>query len=807
MASENNNIPTLAVSECECGLSSIDVNVNCNNTYNLATRGYVWAVVSSVSGNFGTVRSINGVLPDENNNVSLPSISSLDYSGDLNQINADLSVTIGGVSGHRLLTDIDFGTSFIGDFEDWGEVKASTETLSTATSGNFIIVDNASDYTSERYMTEVNVEYTEAGDIVEHLYVGQILYYDITLPSTGTVLPKGHTLTLDDVKAIGEDMIETLPLYTRHYGKWYLTYSAVGVYDVENWRWVYQINDDYRQDVKIAVNAAENAANLADLIDSENPAKRTYGSGDGKVTVDLALDETSDNPIANSAVTKAVKNRYTKFEVNEKLSEKQDTLTFDLIPLKGSMNPVRSGGIYSAIDNIGTSKIDRVKPAVKGNIPQLTESGMLVDSGKTFDDCQKATESLTYSELKAKRDAGELKPGASYRITDYVAMTNGNGGSVGAGHRFDIIVVADSTYELNEDARASVHDGDLPDDTVDGDIRTKYFDGNRLTAWKVLYCLDNDTTRFGWANADCRGIVYRLIDEFGNDCPYDFKGLKFSSPKDGTLRYTFDSGDDPSENVDLSNDGFVNLVHGNRIGRYVSQNAVQELNCIVMNGRGCRGNTFSDDCRRMAIGAGSGYNTFSDGCYGNTIGDSCSRNTFGGGCRGNTIGNGCADNTFGDGCVDNSVGASCSCNTFGGSFYGNSVGDRCFGNVFGSNCSENTLGSYCMNNSFGCDCYGNLFGSYYCGNILGDLCHSILFKNGPNGKDYVSYVTVESGNGYITFDLRGESSASEPYRNVTVTHGVNDVSTEIVKTIRDDTDGGQTFSTVFRPVDSQEISI
>ena len=42
-----------------------------------------------------------------------------------------------------------------------------------------------------------------------------------------------------------------------------------------------------------------------------------------------------------------------------------------------------------------------------------------------------------------------------------------------------------------------------------------------------------------------KGVIYRLIDEFGNDCPYDFKNIQFLN--NGLYFYTFDaSGDDAS---------------------------------------------------------------------------------------------------------------------------------------------------------------------------------------------------------------------------------------------------------------------
>ena len=75
----------------------------------------------------------------------------------------------------------------------------------------------------------------------------------------------------------------------------------------------------------------------------------------------------------------------------------------------------------------------------------------------------------------------------------------------------------------------------------------------------------------------------------------------------------------------------------------------------------------------------------------------------------------------------------------------------------------------------------------------------------PSPKNYVSYVTIENGNRYLRFDLRGTSSSSAPYRNVTVKAGVNNTNTE--KTIRDDTNGGQTFHTTYQPKNSQVIEV
>lgn len=93
---------------------------------------------------------------------------------------------------------------------------------------------------------------------------------------------------------------------------------------------------------------------------------------------------------------------------------------------------------------------------------------------------------ITWNDLVNLRNNNELIPGQYYRITDYTCTTN-QGGTKSAGHVFDIIVRADSGNKLNEEASAIQHTGDA------------YFANSDLNAWKIWYCLDNDTDRFAWA--------------------------------------------------------------------------------------------------------------------------------------------------------------------------------------------------------------------------------------------------------------------------------------------------------------------
>ena len=258
----------------------------------------------------------------------------------------------------------------------------------------------------------------------------------------------------------------------------------------------------------------------------------------------------------------------------------------------------------------------------------------------------------TWSALKALRDGGNLVAGSLYRITDYVTTTTQEN-TQSAGHEFDVVVLALSGDTLSEDAWAMLHDGDT------------YFANSNLSAWKVWYCLDNDTARFAWAdnrnylittndsnnikyyrNAgedivesglyawigffddsdiylytkvetpntgdklyddvgdeaglnvklvsnDGRGVIYRMIDEFCNDLPYDFKNIQFpipltsgvydSSSETSEYVYTFSTTVENGACEDLSLE--VGIVKHNKIDGYIDGNGrVLPFNIFYQNG-------------------------------------------------------------------------------------------------------------------------------------------------------------------------------------------------------------------------------
>ena len=117
--------------------SAIPVSANPYNTYGLATQGFVLDAIEAAARKvFGRVRSVNGESPDLSGNVDVSFIRTVDYSGDVNQINSDLTVLQSGVP-HRLLTDSDY-ESISGTFD------SKIDTLSGYCSDNFTNISEAS---------------------------------------------------------------------------------------------------------------------------------------------------------------------------------------------------------------------------------------------------------------------------------------------------------------------------------------------------------------------------------------------------------------------------------------------------------------------------------------------------------------------------------------------------------------------------------------------------------------------------------------------------------------------------------------
>ena len=396
---------------------------------------------------------------------------------------------------------------------------------------------------------------------------------------------------------------------------------------------------------------------------------------------------------------------------------------------------------YNFLDYEGLSLFwDNVKKVIEDNefvtATALTDLDarvvQLEDTGSNQGAVPNQTIAISYADLKALRDNAQLVPGQQYRITDYTCTTTQNA-TTSAGHVFDIIVTADDESTLNEVARAAKHDSDT------------YFANTDLSAWQIWYCLDNDTARFAWADStNGKGVIYRMIDEFNNDVPYDFKNIQFyrqwnskeslwstlSYNNTGVPCYTFSSVGDSStmEFTDMSLD-IYNRIYSNVIKNCKgdSDNGEQTLNNNCFFGTFCNDNIFEADS---------------------------SDNTFEGTCWGNTFGGGYSHNTFGNGCMFNTFGGTCHSNTFGNYCYNNTFGNDCFYNTFGNNCYNNTFGNGCSYIKLASDSSASTKYNYYRQNHFGDGCQYIVFT----GKE-TSSLEVQVQHYHFAQGLQGTSRA------------------------------------------------
>ena len=425
---------------------------------------------------------------------------------------------------------------------------------------------------------------------------------------------------------------------------------------------------------------------------------------------------------------------------------------------------------------------------------------------------------VTYNELKELRDGSALVPGKQYRITDYVTTTVQEN-TKSAGHQFDIIVTADDVNVLNENARAIQHTTDEND----------YFDNSNLAAWEIKYCLDNDTERFAWADDsdNGKGVIYYMKDEFNNECPYDFKNIQFARWElSNPVGYTKNASGEMVEDSNVTNmydslkEGFYGLSNTDNIFNPVDSTFI-------------RYTISSEPTYCYTFGRGTDYSLTSEN-YGNVIKEnyvneiketwdkiievnyitlnnivflrnSYNHNIFGVNCHDNTFGDNCHDNTFGNNCFDNTFGNRCTYNTFGNYYCSNTFGNDCDNNTFGNKCGGNTFGVSCYKNTFGNDCANNTFGNRCTYNTFGNSCIDNTFGSSQTSlKSYYRYIIFDNGNRSINLNCTSTTSSSKYYQNVRIGLGVN--NEYAYKTIND-SNVGQTYETLYRPANSQIITI
>lgn len=342
---------------------------------------------------------------------------------------------------------------------------------------------------------------------------------------------------------------------------------------------------------------------------------------------------------------------------------------------------------------------------------------------------------ITWSELKSMRDTNSLIPGAQYRITDYVTLTKATNDYSSAQHAFDIIVVADSTNTLNENARAIQHEGDT------------YFANSNLAVWKLKYKLDNDSI-YKWVDDTCKGVIYELTDEFDNTFPYDFKNIlqprfyltnissditnnKYfgwnshgnADPSNYIMCYTFAREDALNEDLSLNQ----SVINGNKVkvsnvklkSNYLS-GGFKYINDIVFLHSTLDATleewsniTIGDNCYNITIGGHCYNGTISNYSHniileGNNrefeILDWCERGVIGDGGRNFQIASGNSDFVINRGCFSFTIGNECNGYEIGANNRRFNVANYCREWKSGSNCQIWSIGNNGSNWSCGDGC-------------------------------------------------------------------------------------------------------
>ena len=339
--------------------------------------------------------------------------------------------------------------------------------------------------------------------------------------------------------------------------------------------------------------------------------------------------------------------------------------------------------------------------------------GAINELWNKFADYLKGIQHVTYAQLVTLRNNSGLVAGQWYRITDYMTTVANDTEARSAGHPFDLLVMATSSNTLSEEAKAIKSSRDS----------NGYFADANLNAWKVWYCLDNDTTRFQWADVENgKGVIWRMIDEWQNDCPYDFKNVQFKrycvcddSPH-GELealdgQYYGYNGDMNNVHID-DEDDFVwaytfTLIDEN--DDYVDYSIKKEGALDTETDWGYLNQFKKGRCEYNRIRHSYTAVTIDDQCYRtlmlnnivliSTINEECGLsgemqlNEFGVGNYNMTVKDNPEKNVFGNKCYNNIVGS-----------YANTFGNDCYWNTFGNGCSNNTFGNDCCYNTFGNNC-------------------------------------------------------------------------------------------------------
>ena len=421
----------------------------------------------------------------------------------------------------------------------------------------------------------------------------------------------------------------------------------------------------------------------------------------------------------------------------------------------------------------------------------------------------------TYEEMTEMRDQGKLIPGQLYRITDYVTTT-AQAETQSAGHPFDIIVMATAADALSEDALAVRHEGDtyFKDANIEA-WRLKYTLDNDYDrfAWcqresivisnqeylrsesddvsgaNYPYCWKHDNTKrytntltptagtdvakgntagtgtnyqiqtVNHIDGTQRGVIYWMQDEWGNECPYDFKNIMFKRYKI-TATSKIVEGQEVLADLKDTYLGFRQLVQNGTGQLYpqnctmstsdtrwsfaLSLNGTQDLTLQV--GHHCTGNVV-EPC---FFGSKQYLNNVTLQATGST--DDSYNNHIDGTSHSISMGSGCYNNTLTQG--------SHSC-TLSSNSYNNTLSSS-GSNTLSSDSSYNTLSSS-YNNTLSSSESNTLSSSWY--NTLSSSYNNTLSSSGSNTLSSSNRNTLSSSSNNTLSSDSSYNTLSSSYNN------------------------------------------
>lgn len=204
------------------------------------------------------------------------------------------------------------------------------------------------------------------------------------------------------------------------------------------------------------------------------------------------------------------------------------------------------------ISELGIEGIKSTVEGLEGDVNTLQENvglrdGAINEHGKILDSLTKPTYT-TYAKLKELVVGKKLNILSTYIITDYLPVLSSTYSQTAQStdkSQFALMLIANTNSTFFHECLAV--------DLVKGDQSNLSIANVRNL--KILYDFNNDETKYDWiADGIGNGVIYRMVDEYGNDCPYDFYNIKFNFG--GKYYYTF--SEISGNGVNFYKDAFTN---------------------------------------------------------------------------------------------------------------------------------------------------------------------------------------------------------------------------------------------------------